>query len=309
MNSRAWALSTALVLAACGSGGRGWQDSFALEKCTHSTVGKNRYWILEPGYQVVLASNSTQVAITVLDATETVNGIQTRVIEEREFENGKLKEVSRNWFTICREHGDVFYHGEDVDDYKDGKVVGHGGSWRAGVKGARAGLMMPAEPTVGYKHYQEVAPGVALDRAEIVSLDVTFDTPAGEFKNCLQVVETTPLESGKCVKIYAPDVGLASDDDMVIVQRGHGKKPPTEPYVITANLAGAVAEVEIREAEMPRPVADALKKLHPTGKVKEVKRETHPGGKTLYAIEIMVDGHQHDVELAPDGKVLKNQKE
>jgi hypothetical protein len=289
---------------------RPWTDSFAIERCTHATIGKNRYFILEPGYQVILASNSEQVAITVLDETETVKGIETRVIEEREFANGKLKEVSRNFFTLCKEHGDVFYHGEEVDDYEDGKIVGHGGAWRAGVNGARAGLMMPAKTPLGLRHYQEVAPEVAMDRAEIVETKVTFEGPKEKFRDCLRVVETTPLEPGEeSVKLYAPDIGVIFDDGMVLVDRGRNRKPPTAPTEVTVDLAGAYAEVEIKEGDLPAPVAAALRKLHPTGEIREVKRETRQGGQLVYAIEVLVAGHQWDVEATPDGTVLRNEAE
>ena len=65
-----------------------------------------------------------------LDDTEMVDGIETRVVEEREYEDGKLVEISLNFFAMANETGDVFYFGEDVDDYADGEVVGHGGQWR-----------------------------------------------------------------------------------------------------------------------------------------------------------------------------------
>ena len=315
MNMKAWLmLGVAAAFFGCGTKGgtaqdRPWIDSFPVEKCTQLTTGRNEYFILEPGYQIVLASKKEQVAITVLDKTEKVNGIETRVIEETEFADGRLKEVSRNFFTICKEHGDVFYHGEDVDDYKDGKVVGHGGAWRAGVKGARAGLMMPGKIEVGYRHYQEVAPGVAMDRAEIVSDAVTIETPEGEFKKCARVEETTPLEKDRCIKVYAPGVGLVLDDDLVIVQHGPGRKPPAAPVEVKEDPSKYLSEVEIAENEMPAPVAARLKQLHPTGKIKEVKRENHPGGKVIYAIEIMIDGQQWDVELDPEGKVIVDKKE
>ena len=313
MKATAW-LMLAASSPGCGMAGgaaqdRTWIDSFPVEKCTQLTTGKNDRFILEPGYQIVLASRKEQVAITVLDKTEKVNGIETRVVEETEFAGGRLKEVSRNYYTICKEHGDVFYHGEDVDEYKDGKIVGHGGAWRAGLKGARAGLMMPAKIEVGYRHYQEVAPGVAMDRAEIVSDAVTIETPEGEFRKCVRVVETTPLEKDQCIKVYAPGVGLVLDDDLVIVQHGPGMKPPAAPIEFKADPSKYLSEVEIAENEMPTPVAAQLKKLHPSGKVKEVKRENHPGGKVIYAIEIMVDGQQWDVELNPDGTVIADKKE
>jgi hypothetical protein len=141
-----------------------------------------------------------------------------------------------------------------------------------------------------------------MDRAEIESDAVTFESPAGEFTGCLRVVETTPLESGRSVKIYAPEVGLVFDDGLVLVARSAEKKPP-------AGAGSFLAEVEIPEKEMPAPVAAAVKKAHPDGKIREVKRESHTGGKTVYAIEVMVGDAQYDVEVAPDGTVLQNKKE
>ena len=154
-----------------------------------------------------------------LDETKTVDGVKTRVVEERETKNGRLEEVSRNYFAIDKVAGDVYYFGEDVDMYdKSGKVTGHGGSWLAGVNGARFGLMMPGAPKVGDKYYQEVAPGTALDRAEVVSVTENFKAPAGEFKNCLRTRESSGLESGSEDKWYAPDVGLVKDADFVLTK-------------------------------------------------------------------------------------------
>lgn len=98
-----------------------------------------------------------------------MNGTQTRVIEEREIENGELVEVSRNYFAVCKPSNDVYYFGEDVDDYENGEIVSHPGAWLAGIDGDKAGMIMPGKVQVGLKHYQEIAPGIAEDRAEIMS--------------------------------------------------------------------------------------------------------------------------------------------
>ena len=68
------------------------------------------------------------------------------MVEERETKDGKLVEVSRNYFAISKRTNSVYYFGEDVDEYKDGKVARHGGSWLAGTGGARFGLLMPGQP-------------------------------------------------------------------------------------------------------------------------------------------------------------------
>jgi hypothetical protein len=207
------------------SGEKKWTDSFHLEDCTFSSVGRNRFFILQPGHQLVLESNEEKVVITVTNETKEIAGIETRVVEEREEENGTLKEVSRNFFAICQEHGDVFYFGEEVDDYKDGKLIGHSGAWRADEKDSGAGIIMPGTVLLGARHYQEIAPN-AKDRAEIMADDVTMTTPTGTFKNCIRVEETSGLDpEEKCYKTYAPGVGLIQDEDLLLTGYSEAKPP------------------------------------------------------------------------------------
>jgi hypothetical protein len=201
--------------------GLSWQEDFGIADCHLVPTGRNRYFILEPGFQIILEDKKEKLAITVLDETKQVDGVTTRIVEEREWKNGELVEVSRNFYAICESTKDVFYFGEDVDDYQGGKIVGHGGAWIAGKSGARAGLMMPGNPKVGMKYYQELAPNVAMDRAEIVGLDATLETPAGSFAECLKIEESTPLNLlEKGIKIYAPGIGIIQDANLRLT--GHG---------------------------------------------------------------------------------------
>src|SRR3989442_7492885 len=158
--------------------------------------------------------------ITVLNETKIVDGVETRVVEERETKNGQLIEVARNYFAISRRTNDVFYFGEDVDMSKYGKVVTHDGSWLSGVNGAKCGLIMPGQPLVNASYYQEVAPGAAMDRATIISTTETVYTPAGEFTNCLKIRETTPLQVITEYKYYAPGIGMVRDGTLKLVKGG-----------------------------------------------------------------------------------------
>ena len=217
-------LLLAALLSGCASQqtGRKFADTFAVEKSDFASAGRNRYFILEPGYYLTLESKdkSTVLTITVLKETRTVDGVETRVVEEKETVNGKPEEISRNYFAISKKTGDVFYFGEDVDEYKNGQVSAHSGSWLSGVNGARFGLMMPAHPVPGMRYQQEIAPKVAMDRAEIVSVSETFETPAGKFENCLKTKESSGLESGSENKCYAPDVGLLQDGALKLTRYG-----------------------------------------------------------------------------------------
>jgi hypothetical protein len=197
-------------------------DDFGEESCTFATTGRNPYFILQPGYELVLEGEEdgdlVQVVITVLDETKVINGIETRVVRERETANGELVEISKNYFAICKRTNSVFYFGEDVNIYEDGEIVSHDGAWRAGVNGARAGIIMPGTILIGARYFNEIAPGVALDRAEIIRLNSTVATPFDTFTNVLFIRETTPLEPGVSLKYYVPGIGLIKDGPAELIR-------------------------------------------------------------------------------------------
>ena len=222
---RSFAAAAVLAILTCQpavfADARTWTDEFLMDKADLVSKGTNPYFVLEPGYQLVFNDGDATLTITVLEDTKIVDGVETRVVEEKETEGGRLTEISRNYFAISKRNNAVFYFGEDVDAYSSSGEVSHGGSWHAGVDGARAGVMIPGIALLGARYYQEVAPGVAMDRAEIVSVTESLETPAGKFDKVLKIEETTPLEPGvKEYKFYAPGVGLIKDGDLVLVKHG-----------------------------------------------------------------------------------------
>lgn len=216
-------LSQGSRLPAGRQGGPAWVRDFPVDMRDLKSTGRNPYFVLEPGYAIVLEKGGERVVKTVLNETRMVDGVETRVLEERETKDGALVEVSRNFLAISEKSKDVFYFGEEVDMYKSGKITGHEGAWLSGVKGAKFGLMMPGEPRVNAAYYQEIAPGVAMDRAVIVSVTDEFRSPAGAFSKCVKTEETSPLEPGaKEFKVYAPGIGQVLDGDLVLVRYGGG---------------------------------------------------------------------------------------
>ncbi len=190
-------------------------DHFRLDPADLATTGRNPYFVLEPGYRLVLEKRGEHVerlVVTVLDEVKEVAGIQTRVVEERETLDGTETEVSRNYVAISKRTNDVYYFGEE-----------EGGGWEAGREGARPGLLMSGTPLLGARYMMEIAPGRAMDQARIVGLGERFETPAGTLEDCLRVEETSPLEPGtRETKIYAPGIGIVYDGGLRLVE--HGKR-------------------------------------------------------------------------------------
>jgi hypothetical protein len=201
----------------------GWLEDFDWEKCNIASKGANNYFILKPGYQLILQGQEVnkiiEMTVTVLNETKMVNGTKLGIVEEKSVEDGEIVEISRNYFGICTETNDVFYFGEDTDWYENGKIVSHEGTWRAGIDNAKPGVIMPGKVVVGLKYYQELAPGLDEGRAEIISVNGTLNTPAGTFKQVLKTEETTPLEPGeKEYKLYAPGIGLIQDNTLKLIK-------------------------------------------------------------------------------------------
>jgi hypothetical protein len=217
--------SGAATKATTGAGARGtgqqgasWRDQFDIKRSDLSPTGSNPYLPIQPGRVLRLKHGVDTLTVTILPDTEQVDGVVVAVLEERETKNGTLVEVSRNFFATDKNTRDVYYFGEDVDNYKHGTIVDHESAWRAGVGKARFGLMMPATPVVGQRFYQEIAPNVAMDRVEVVSTNETVTTPAGTFEHCVHLRETTPLEGDVSHKYYAPGLGIIKDDDFVLAE-------------------------------------------------------------------------------------------
>ena len=234
-NLRQLALALALTLASGHAAAEEqFTKQFPLASCQFASWGGNSYFPLIVGRQtyftnaaclaagrcdeleelwITMERETRRITIPIGNTTRTV---YTRVMEERETEDGELAEVSRNFVASCSASRDVYYFGEEVDNYEDGEIVNHDGGWLAGRRGARPGLLMPEDGfLLGSRYYQEIAPEVALDRAEHIRAGFSVQVPAGRFNNCIEVEETSPLEpGGKSTKIYCRGVGLVRDEEL-----------------------------------------------------------------------------------------------
>jgi hypothetical protein len=178
----------------------------------------NPYLPLVPGTRWVYEATSTggdeRIVVTVTDRTRMVAGVTATVVRDRVTTvDGQLVEDTFDWFAQDVD-GNVWYFGEDTTAFEDGKP-NPAGSWEAGVDGAMAGVVMPAQPRVGDSYAQEFYEGEAEDRGEVLALDATVTVPYGSYQDVLKTKDTTPLEPGLVEhKYYARGIGVVFEEDV-----------------------------------------------------------------------------------------------
>lgn len=172
----------------------------------------NPYWQMAPGSRWVYRETDSEgtvqrVEVTVTDQTKTILGIPATVVHDIVTEDGEVIEDTFDWYAQDVT-GNLWYLGEDTTEFENGKAVSTEGSWEAGVDGAEAGLIIPAEPKAGMVYRQEYYEGEAEDVGEILSLDERVDVPFGAFNDVVMTKDTTPLEPDVLEhKFYAKGVG------------------------------------------------------------------------------------------------------
>ncbi len=151
-----------------------------------------------------------RVEETVLPQLEQVAGVDVTVVNVDDHYNGVLGKTTEDYFAQGPD-GAVYYLGERVDEYENGKIVGHEGAWLTGEHVDEPGLFMPADPIVGDVFYQERVPGLGEERSTVIAVEQTVTVPAGTFDGCL-VTEDVGLPDGPLEhKTYCPGVGLVRE--------------------------------------------------------------------------------------------------
>jgi hypothetical protein len=149
-----------------------------------------------------------RVVVTVTDRTKTVAaGVEALVVHDVVTEGGELVEDTFDWYAQDSD-GNIWYLGEETVEYEDGKPVTTEGSWEAGIDGAVAGVLIPADPQPGMAYRQEYLAGEAEDEAEVLSTSEPVEASTGRYIDALLTRETTALEPrGAELKFFAPGVG------------------------------------------------------------------------------------------------------
>jgi hypothetical protein len=205
-----------IVCAGCGGGSASLpqgSEQVELDPAEFTTAIDNRFWPMEAGTRWVYREvddegEELQVVVTVSSETrELANGVVARVVRDTVTKDGELVEDTFDWYAQDAD-GNVWYLGEDTAEFEDGEVVTRAGSFEAGVDGAQAGVIMPADPRPGLAYRQEHYEGEAEDNGEILSLEEQAEVPAGHYGEALLTKDTVGLDPDVLeYKLYAPGVG------------------------------------------------------------------------------------------------------
>jgi hypothetical protein len=182
-----------------------------------SDPAANEYFPLTPGSRWVYEGRSEdgleRVEVTVTDDTKEVMGIEATVVRDTVTVDGEIVEDTLDWFAADND-GNVWYFGEDVENFENGQLQDTDGSWEAGVDGALPGIVMQADPQPGQHYLQEYYPGEAVDEGTVLRVgEDEVTVPAGTFDQLLVTEDVNPLEPGIVEnKFYAPGVGLVAEE-------------------------------------------------------------------------------------------------
>ncbi|MGH8968682.1 MAG: hypothetical protein ACRDV1_01895 [Actinomycetes bacterium] len=153
--------------------------------------------------------------IVLLERTKSIEwaGGTTKVAvaRHRAYLDGELTEVAYDYFAQG-DDGGVWYFGEAVDNYENGKVDNHEGAWLAGRDGALPGLLIPGKPRVGQVFWSEDFPSAGIvERDEVTRLDARVRTPAGTRADGM-LVRAKQDDGTMEEKIYVPGLGVVFED-------------------------------------------------------------------------------------------------
>ena len=130
--------------------------------------------------------------------------VETRVTHFVAYMNGRILEVATDFYAQA-DDGSVWYFGENVDNYENGVIVDHEGTWLAGRDGP-PGMIMPADPQVGDVYRPENIPGLVFEEVTVKRAGVTVNGPRGPVPGAVFVQERL-MDGTVEDKIFAPGYG------------------------------------------------------------------------------------------------------
>lgn len=130
--------------------------------------------------------------------------VDTAIIQYVAYLDGRIHEVALDWYAQA-DDGSVWYFGEDVFNYEDGKVADTKGTWMANET-TPAAMIMPAKPAVGNVYRPENVPEVVFEEVRVEKIDQTVPGPSGDISGSIEVMELH-MDGTHESKTFAPGYG------------------------------------------------------------------------------------------------------
>jgi hypothetical protein len=150
-----------------------------------------------------------RVVSTVTDVSREVEGVSTVALLDQDFDGGQLVQQSLDYLARD-EQGNVWYLGSYTEEYEGGEFVTATDAWLAGVKGAKPGILMQADPRTGTPPYFVAQPPGGeeeVDVAQVVETGQSECVPFKCYKDLLVIREGKEAAPDNEFKYYAPGVG------------------------------------------------------------------------------------------------------
>lgn len=183
-----------------------------------------------------------RIEIAVTDLVKSIGGTCAVVSYDLDYSDGELVEAELAFFAQD-DGGTVWRIGEYPEEYEDGKFI-KAPTWIHGLQGARAGIMMPANPQLGQPSYaQGWGPAVNwTDRGITHQMGLDVSVRAGAYKDVLMVRETAGSEvDAQQLKYYAAGTG-----NIRVGWTGQGEKSKEVLELVKVEQLGPKALADIR---------------------------------------------------------------
>jgi len=155
-----------------------------------------------------------RVVRTLLNQTKrfTVGGrpVDAAVVEDRAILAGELAERTLDYFAQA-DDGTVYYLGENVALYKNGKPAGHEGTWLYGEHTRALGVAMPAAPRTGSAWRSEDVPGVTTESDRMLGRSASATALGHTYHDVIRVRESIKPENEIEDKLYVRGLGVVSE--------------------------------------------------------------------------------------------------
>lgn len=171
----------------------------------------NKYFTLPVGKKMVYEADTEEgverIEIEIENTSRNILGVETITYRDKVYLDGVLVEDTKDYLAQDKQ-ANVWYFGEDVNNYEGGKLKDHAGSFIAGADGAKPGIWIKGDQIVGDSYKQEFYKGEAEDMRDVVAINQTVTTKLATYTDCVKVYDWTPLDSkSREHKYYCPEAG------------------------------------------------------------------------------------------------------